>query len=113
MSSIETIKSNTEFQAIFEKGHSIQSRYLVVYFLHNQLNIIRYGFCVGKRIGCAVQRNRVKRLLREVVRKTNYFEGIGMDLIIIARNPILNVAIDDITRDYFSILKKFSLRNNK
>ena len=51
--------------------------------LPNELTLSRYGFSVGKRVGKAVVRNRVKRLLREILRSTPV-KG-GWDIIFIAR----------------------------
>ena len=60
----------------------------------NGLTFTRYGLSVGKRIGNAVTRNRVKRLLRENIRLIEIKSG--WDIVFIARNP----APDS---DYYSI----------
>ena len=49
----------------------------------NDTGYTRYGFIVSKRVGGAVTRNRVKRRLREIVRRTDTKQG--MDIIISAR----------------------------
>lgn len=51
----------------------------------NSLTVSRCGLSVGKRVGKAVVRNRVKRRLREIVR----FAPLkpGWDLVLIARTP--------------------------
>ena len=51
--------------------------------LPNDLEWNRYGFVAGKRVGKAVVRNRVKRLLREVARSTPTKQG--WDIVLIAR----------------------------
>lgn len=119
-SKINTIKKNSDFQQVFEKGHSINGRYLVVYFLHNQFDGERFGFCVGRKLGPAVTRNRIKRRLREVVRGTDPFGKNGypieesglrinnssFDIILVARKPILTAQYQDIIKDYEHILLK-------
>jgi ribonuclease P protein component len=54
----------------------------------NGLGTSRYGFAVTKRVGKAVQRNRVKRLLREVMRLQSLKRG--WDIVIIARSLAVN-----------------------
>lgn len=117
---IITIKSNSDFQQIFEKGHSINGRYLVVYFLHNQQKLSRFGFCVGRKLGIAVARNRVKRRLREVVRQVGRYrhsilqpENNGFDIIIVARKPVLTAQYQDIIRDFEHIMLKTGIIGNE
>ncbi len=51
--------------------------------LPNGLSLSRYGFTVSRRVGKAVVRNRVKRLLREILRQTQLKPG--WDIVFIAR----------------------------
>lgn len=53
--------------------------------LPNELASSRYGFSVSKRVGKAVVRNRVKRVLREILRQIPLQSG--WDIIFIARSP--------------------------
>jgi ribonuclease P protein component len=89
----------------------MNGRYLVVYFLHNQIDKQRFGFCVGRKLGSAVKRNRVKRLLREVVRKGYSHKDSGLDIVIVARKPILKARYQDIISDYENILLKTGIIN--
>ena len=56
---------------------------MVMRVLPNGLDLSRYGFSVSRRVGKAIVRNRVKRLLREILRKTPL--EAGWDIIFIAR----------------------------
>lgn len=100
------LKKNCEIQEVFEKGHSINGRYLVVYFLRNSLNINRFGFCVGKKIGTAVSRNYIKRLLREAVRSFSNFNQEGWDILLVARSLIKNANLESIIKEIEQILVK-------
>lgn len=103
---MEVIKKNYEFQLIFEKGHSIQGRYLVVYFLHTSFFTNRFGICVGKKIGSAVRRNYVKRLLREAVKAISFPDPEGWDMLLVAKKQILNASLNGIIDEIQHILFK-------
>ena len=60
-------------------------RELVLKVMPNGLELSRYGFTVSRRVGKAVVRNRVKRLLREIMRQISLQSGC--DIIFIARSP--------------------------
>lgn len=71
------------FEAVFSEGRSWANDVMALRALPNGLGSNRYGFAVGRRLGGAVVRNRVRRRLREVVRCTPVRDG--WDMIFIAR----------------------------
>ncbi len=73
----------TQFAEVFNKGGSWVNDLVVMKALPSGLTLSRYGISVGRRIGQAVVRNRVKRLLREIMRLTHLQPG--WDVILIAR----------------------------
>lgn len=60
---------------------------LVLYVAPNEANLTRVGISVGKRVGGAVVRNRVRRRIREAVRLRHSALAPGYDLLFIAREP--------------------------
>lgn len=81
----EKIKSKSEFIRVFKIGKKIESEKLKIYFKKDYINISRFSIVTSKKLGNAVQRNRIKRVIREVYRKNKeYFEG-GINWIFIPR----------------------------
>ncbi len=64
----------------------------------NGLDCNRYGFIAGKRLGKAVARNRVKRLLREVVRELHPRLKPGWDIVFVARTALVGEPVLTIRR---------------
>lgn len=83
------LRKNRQFQTVYKTGKSYANKYLVLYVMEKQDGLRRVGFAVGKRLGGAVVRNRIKRLLREAFRLNQHSLKQGVDLIIIGRQPIV------------------------
>ena len=74
----------SQYKLVYSRGKSWTNRLLVMRALPNDLICTRYGLSVGKRVGNAVTRNRVKRLLRENIRLIE--SKPGWDVVFIARD---------------------------
>lgn len=72
-----------DFQSVYARGRSWSNQLLAVRVLPAGPDESRFGFAVGKRVGNAVVRNRVKRRLREAVRSLR--PAGGWDVVVIAR----------------------------
>lgn len=73
------------FGEIFEAGCSAADRHLVIYAAPNGLADMRLGLAVGLKHGGAVQRNRIKRRLREAFRHERSELPAGYDLVCVPR----------------------------
>ena len=99
----ERLRGERDFQAVYRQGRAWSNGLLVMKVVPNGLDLNRYGFSVGKRIGGAVVRNRVKRLLREGLRLTQIEPG--WDMVFIGRGEAANAdyrTIKDAIEDLIS-----------
>src|SRR3954469_24022690 len=67
----------------------------------------RVGFTVTKKTGNAVERNRIRRRLREIVRKTGpSVMKAGHDYVVIGRRIALNMPFDKMTDEFVRALRR-------
>src|SRR5467141_1836566 len=67
----------------------------------------RFGFTVSKKVGNAVERNRVRRRLREVVRLSAALPAqAGHDYVLIGRRTALELPFERMTNDFAGALKR-------
>lgn len=109
-SKAKILKKNKEFQKVYRSGKSYANKFLVIYVLFTDNNKNRIGFAAGKKLGNAVIRNRVKRLLREVYRQNKIENNCSRDIIIVGRNAAVKAKYGDIEKAYKEICKKANIQ---
>lgn len=85
MPAFDTLKLNKEFRRLYGRGRSAVSPVLVAYVLKNRLGYCRIGITTGKKIGCAVQRNRARRVIMAAWRSLLPDISGGYDIVFVAR----------------------------
>ena len=85
------IKSKKEFDNIIKQGENIKNKYFILYYVQKKENQSRFGIAVGKKLGNAVVRNKIKRQLREIIKLSKNKFPKGKDYIIIIRKESLNL----------------------
>lgn len=104
------LRKNEEFQKIFQKGVSAANRQFVVYSLPvpGQATF-RVGIAVSKKLGNAVVRNRLKRYVREAVACLEDQIKPEVDMVVIARQGVEKMSLDEIVKSLSHVLKRAKL----
>jgi len=103
------VRENKRFQQIRRNGASYSNKTLVLCALRNELEYSRFGFSVSNRIGKAVQRNKIKRRLREAMRLRVDEIQPGWDIVFIARNPIRSATYSEMNEACIRLLRRAHL----
>lgn len=103
------LKGNRDFRRIYGHARSYVSKSLVLYAMKNKSGKTRLGITVSKKLGCAVRRNRAKRLIREAYRMSEPDMKAGYDFVIVARGRILGMKTPDVYRDFSQVLRGANL----
>ena len=98
MSEIITLKNNSDFRRLYNRGKSFASPLVVTYVLKNRTGNVRIGITTGKKIGKAVMRNRSRRLIRAAFYELQEQIKPGFDLVFVARSKTPFVKSYDVLR---------------
>ncbi len=80
------LSRSAEFERVYRQGRSIANRHLVLYTFPNpSTDRPRLGLSVSRKVGGAVQRNKVKRLLREAFAQAETELKPDQDVVVVAR----------------------------
>jgi len=107
----ERLRRQPEFRAVFDQGRRVNGRFMTVLLRPNQLPVARLGVVASKKLGGAVQRNRAKRLVRDIFRRHKLEPAAaGHDIVVIPRRELLDAAISALETDYQAVLRRESRR---
>ena len=100
---IISIKENSDFKRLYYRGKSVVKKRIVLYYRKNKEGYNRLGITVTSKIGCAVVRNKVRRLIKENYRNLQGLSD-GFDMVIVARTQSKDARFDEIGKDLRSAL---------
>ena len=108
LSPAERIRKRPEFERVYSQGLKSPGRFMTLFLLRNGGAVSRLGIAATRKLGGAVQRNRAKRLAREIFRR--HKPPPGLDLVVIPRREFLNVELASLEAEYQSIVSRRAAR---
>ena len=108
---MERIKSKKGFQLVYSSGRSVVDSLSVIYVLTFPSDKVQIGLAVGKKLGNAVLRNHVKRMMREVFRNRKHELKAGSRIVWVARKKLIAADYHTYDRVFMRLVKRAGLLN--
>ncbi len=95
-----------EFERVYRKGSVYRGRLFSVHLLPNTLCSPRLGLSVSRKVGGAVNRNKVRRRLKEIFRSSVMSLPGGADFVISARPPAAEASFEELNDEFLRSLRR-------
>ena len=103
------VKENSDFQKIYRCGRSLANKNMVMYYCKAFHPSHKVAFAAGKKLGNAVTRNRVKRLLREVYRLHRHEIKDDYCLLLVGRAVAVDLKSTALEKSFYSLCKRANI----
>lgn len=100
------VKSNILFNEIINKGKHISNKYYIICCQKKDDLNNNYGIAVGKKIGIAVIRNKIKRQIRNIIDRNRKIFPNYHNYIVICKKDILNLSFQEMESELLNLIVK-------
>ena len=100
----DVVKSNELFNSIIANGKRISNKYFIICYEKKDYYKNNYGIAVGKKIGNAVTRNKIKRQVRKIIDDNTFLFPNYHNYIIICKRDILLIKYQEMELNLRSLL---------
>jgi ribonuclease P protein component len=107
----ERLTTGAEYRRVFRRGARVDSALFLLVAAENRQGHHRLGLAAGRRVGNAVQRNRVRRLLRESFRKSKPEGTGGLDMVLVAKQEIVGRSQGEVELEFRECLRRLAGRS--
>ena len=104
LSPAERVRRRADFERAYSSGVRVPARFMTLFVASNGGSVSRLGIAASRKFGGAVERNRAKRIAREIFRRHKITTGV--DVIIVPRREMLDATFDSLERDYADALDR-------
>jgi len=100
----EHVRKRADFELIYKTGFKRSGRLMTMFTREREAGPARLGIAATRKMGAAVERNRAKRLVRELFRHNK--PVVAVDVVVVPRREILAAPYDRIEAEFRSLLSR-------
>ncbi len=104
LTAAERIRRRPEFERVYSEGVRVHGRFMTLFVLANGSASPRLGVAATRKMGSAVERNRAKRLARDIFRRHKV--AAGLDIVVVPRRDMLDAPFANLEADYHATLER-------
>ena len=106
------IVRSVDYKAIYETGKKIHSEKFVLFVRENSEGHTRLGITVSRKIGCASKRNRIKRLFREIFRRSSTEIPDNFDIVVNAKSGCVGTGFVELKEEFIAAAKRVTRKGH-
>ena len=106
----EHVRKRAEFELIYQTGFKRSGRLMTLFTKERDGGVARLGIAATRKMGGAVERNRAKRVVRELFR--HHKPAAAIDLVVIPRREMLDAPYEKVEAEFRSLLSRSPRRVN-
>jgi ribonuclease P protein component len=103
-SASEHVRKRADYELIYKTGFKRSGRLMTMFTLEREAGPARLGIAATRKMGAAVERNRAKRLVRELFRHNKPASSI--DVVVVPRREMLEAPYDRLEAEFVSLLTR-------
>jgi ribonuclease P protein component len=100
----EHVRKRADFELIYKTGTRRSGRLMTMFTREREGGVARLGIAATRKMGGAVERNRAKRLVREVFR--HHKPAAALDVVVVPRREILDAPYARLESEFVTLLSK-------
>ena len=106
MKNKDRVKDKRYFNLVIHEGVCLKNKYFIIYIRKSENENPRFGIAVGKKIGTAVERNKTKRRIRNILRDNINSIPEYNDYIIVTKKSCKEEKYDTLYNELINLLRK-------